>query len=69
MTTDGIQLLSTFSVFNRWGQKVFETRSQYEGWDGTVNGTPQDMGIYYYYLRYKCNENMIEKKGEITLIR
>src|SRR5690606_38473490 len=29
-----------FSVFNRWGEKVFETTSIYKKWDGTFNGEP-----------------------------
>lgn len=37
----GIKELNYFRVYNRWGQLLFETKTNYEGWDGTVHGTPQ----------------------------
>lgn len=57
-------------IFNRWGQLVFETESQHEGWDGTFNGRPCDPDVYDYYLKVTCidnQENII--KGNVTLIR
>jgi gliding motility-associated-like protein len=65
------QKLVEFSVFNRWGQKVFSTSNKDEGWDGTFNGTPQDMGVYFFSIitsRPGYSENQVYK-GEITLIR
>lgn len=56
-------------VVNRWGQTVFETYNEHGAWDGTFNGTPQDIGVYQYFARYDCNGHQIEKKGEVTLIR
>ena len=59
-----------FVVFNRWGQKVFETEQQHLGWDGTFKGMAIDPAVYDYYLRYECEgEEKHFKKGNITLIR
>lgn len=62
--------LSSFRIVNRWGQTVFETVNQQEGWDGMFMGKPQPAGSYYYYLRMRCADNeIIEQKGEFMLIR
>jgi gliding motility-associated-like protein len=62
--------LTTFKVVNRWGQVMFDTNDEAEGWDGRYNGEPQQMGSYYYFLRFKCGENQfVEKKGEVMLVR
>jgi gliding motility-associated-like protein len=58
-----------FRVVNRWGQTVFETNNLSNGWDGTLNGVPQDVGVYFYYLKYDCEGKTIEKSGDVTLIR
>jgi gliding motility-associated-like protein len=65
------QKLVEFSVYNRWGQKVFSTSNKDEGWDGTFNSQPQDMGVYFYNIivsRAGYSNNQIYK-GEVTLIR
>lgn len=67
--TQGFQHYTTFQVMNRWGQKIFESRSQNVGWDGTFNGVPQDPGVYSYQLLYSCDGKMTEKKGNVTLVR
>ena len=67
--TAGFKHYTAFQVMNRWGQKVFESRSQNVGWDGTFNGVPQDPGTYTYYLQYSCNGVMTDKTGNVTLIK
>jgi gliding motility-associated-like protein len=65
------QKLVEFSVYNRWGQKVFSTSNKDEGWDGAFNSQPQDMGVYFYNIivsRAGYSNNQIYK-GEVTLIR
>jgi gliding motility-associated-like protein len=66
---DGHIELATFAIRNRFGQVVFETANQYEPWDGRFNGQMCDVGTYFYFLRYKCGDKTVEKKGDITLIR
>jgi gliding motility-associated-like protein len=61
------------SIFNRWGQRVFYTTRYAEGWDGTHNndGTPLDVGNYYYRIKYTCEMGKKEMvyQGDVTLIR
>ena len=59
----------TFRIQNRWGQTVFESTDNKASWDGTFNGVPQDMGVYFYYLKYDCDGKTMEQKGDVTLIR
>ncbi|MES2703739.1 MAG: PKD domain-containing protein [Bacteroidota bacterium] len=64
------QKLVDFSVFNRWGELVFHSSNMKNGWDGTFNGAPQDMGVYYYTI-IVARPNSIDAiyKGDVTLIR
>jgi len=67
--TIGHHKLKIFRVVNRYGQTVYESNVESNGWDGRFGGVPQDMGTYFYYLNYDCNGKTIEKKGDVTLIR
>jgi gliding motility-associated-like protein len=59
-----------FAVYNRWGQLVFETTDITKGWNGIYNGIKADPAVFAWYLRGKCfNGEMLEKKGNVTLIR
>lgn len=59
-----------FAIFNRWGEKVFETTNKNRGWDGTFKGRESDPGVFDYYLEVRCyNQEFFKKKGNITLIR
>jgi gliding motility-associated-like protein len=59
-----------FSIYNRWGQKVFETNSQRNGWDGKVKGVVQPMDVYAYTLEVEFFDGTkATRKGDITLIR
>jgi hypothetical protein len=56
------------SVYNRWGEKVFETDDIRVGWDGRYKGEPAQPGIYTYTLRLtKLDGNRIVKSGEVNL--
>ncbi len=58
------------AVFNRWGQRVFESRSPQIGWDGIFENTPLPPDVYGYYAEVRClNGRIFFKKGNLTLIR
>ena len=48
--TVGIAQFHYFRVFNRWGQEVFATTKQQEGWDGTFKSRQQDPGTFVWMV-------------------
>ena len=65
----GYHRFHIFRIANRWGQTVFESTNSNMQWDGNYNGVPQDIGVYFYYLKYDCGGNTIEQTGDVTLVR
>ena len=58
------------AIYDRWGEKVFETNSTYLGWDGTYQGKLLAPDVYVYYVEATCyNQAEFRKKGNISLIR
>lgn len=57
-------------VYDRWGEKLFETNNIEQGWDGTFNGEKLSTGVFVYYVKATFfSGKQIERKGDITLIR
>jgi gliding motility-associated-like protein len=61
----------TMTVFNRWGQKVFETANPNgRGWDGKFNDKDQPTGVYIYQIKAVLKNGQIEEySGDVTLMR
>jgi gliding motility-associated-like protein len=59
-----------FRLYNRYGDLVFETDDQEVGWDGITDSGKQEAEVYTYYLKAICADSgLIEKTGNITLLR
>ncbi|QJB41153.1 gliding motility-associated C-terminal domain-containing protein [Chitinophaga oryzae] len=59
-----------FRVYNHWGQLVFTSKDQRQGWDGTMSGQKQPVGVYVYIVRATMQDGqIITKKGNVTLMR
>jgi gliding motility-associated-like protein len=59
-----------FSVYNRDGQLVFQTRDWTKKWDGTVRGKPQSEGVYVWTLKYQDEKHKtISLRGTSILVR
>ena len=61
--------LKHFSIYNRWGERLFTTSSFSVGWDGTFKGKPCEIGTYFYLVEYLEVGEKKTTKGDITLIR
>lgn len=62
--------LLQFSIYNRWGEKVFTTQASNKGWDGKVGGRVANPGTYVYYISgVDAGGSSVIKKGTVTLIR
>ncbi|MBD3637732.1 MAG: gliding motility-associated C-terminal domain-containing protein [Crocinitomicaceae bacterium] len=59
-----------FTVYNRWGEKVFEVNSPNICWDGTWNGKALNAAVFVYVLEGSLlNGEQVIQKGNISLIR
>ena len=60
----------TWRIYNRWGQKVFESNDSRVGWDGTFKGVIQPVDVYAYTLDVEFFDGQkVRKTGDITLIK
>ncbi len=60
----------TFSIYDRWGEKVFETTDATVGWDGTFKGKAMNIGVFVYFAKGKFkNGEEFDKSGNVTLLR
>jgi gliding motility-associated-like protein len=60
----------TFNIYDRWGNKVFAATDPKACWDGTYNGQALDPAVFVYHLRATlANEEVVERQGNITLVR
>jgi gliding motility-associated-like protein len=70
-----IKQLKDFSVFNRWGQKVFQVSNvppndKSFGWNGTLKGVAASGGGYVYSITVEFTNGKTELfKGVVMLIR
>lgn len=58
-----------FIIYNRYGERVFQTTNAAETWNGKYKGQPADSGSYVYYLSARTLCGKVEKRGVIILIR
>jgi gliding motility-associated-like protein len=59
-----------FSIFNRWGERVFDTDDQAQGWDGTYKSEPAKQDVYIYKINLTTTHGYLkEYTGQVTLYR
>jgi gliding motility-associated-like protein len=59
-----------FSLFNRYGEQLFETRDLLTGWNGTFKGNAMPASTYYWMVSYIDDNNKKQlQKGFVTLVR
>lgn len=57
-------------IYDRWGEKVFETQDINTWWDGTYKGSKLPPDVYGYYFTATCVDGQkYSKKGNVTLLR
>jgi len=62
--------LQEFSVYDRWGNKIFTTKNISEGWDGCYkNGAKAVPGVYVCTIRGMMQNKPFLLRGTIVLIR
>lgn len=66
----GEEKILQFSIFNRWGQEVYDDPGNNAGWDGMFKGEPAPAGVYNYIIRLSSPQGFVRVlKGALTLVR
>ena len=70
ITPVGIKNINSFSIYNRFGNKVFETNDAKISWDGTFRSKNVDAGIYVFAIEaIKSDGTRYFKKGTVAVLR
>jgi gliding motility-associated-like protein len=60
----------TLIIYDRWGEKVFESTDPAYGWDGSFRNKQVDSGVFVYFLKaHLITGEDIKYKGNITVVR
>ena len=60
----------TLAIYDRWGEKVFESNDPKSGWNGKLHNKYCNTGVFVWYLDATLNDGThVLKKGNLTLFR
>ena len=60
-----------FTIYDRWGEQIFQSTQVLEGWDGTFQGKLVQNGTYIWKIRFKdsMSNRIYEEHGHVNLVR
>ena len=61
--------LKAFSVFDRWGNRVFTTIDPSKGWNGKIGGTIASADTYIFMVNGEDSKGPVFVKGTVVLVR
>ena len=62
--------VTTFKVYNRWGELLYDNESPTQGWNGVYNGEIVPADVYAYFIEVSIDGcDSISKKGSVTVIK
>ena len=60
----------SLKIYDRWGEKIFESTAQNPEWDGTFGGRICSPGTYVYTIEAVCGmKGNIIKSGNVSILR
>jgi gliding motility-associated-like protein len=65
----GAVTLLEFSIYNRWGEKIFSTINPAQCWDGRYKGKVSDIGAYAFVVRARSICGEIKRTGTVLLVK
>lgn len=60
----------TFEIYNRWGERIFETNNLKAGWNGRIKNKNAPDGVYVWKIKFRNHRSIFEEhQGHFTLLR
>jgi len=66
------KLVYKLTIFNRWGERMYESTDLNHKWDGSKGGRECSEGVYFWYFECSYGPDLVRKKtlqGSVTLLR
>ena len=59
------------TIFDRWGEILFESYNSTVGWDGTYGGSLVEDGVYVWKIDFKDinSDKMFTQSGHVTVLK
>ncbi len=51
--SDNVPISFNMQIFNKWGERIFETNNYQEGWNGKINGSDAPADVYIFIINFK----------------
>lgn len=65
-----IESVTSFKIFNRWGELIYESTGKDASWDGKINGYEAPIGSYLYEVQYIDGIGRFgSKTGQVNIVR
>jgi gliding motility-associated-like protein len=59
-----------FTIYDRWGQMIFETTDDTQGWNGTYDGHKVEEGVYIYRIQYTSSKGeYFNQRGWVMMLK
>jgi gliding motility-associated-like protein len=66
----GIKEIRYFRIFNRWGNLLYETKTDQPGWNGNLNGVPQASQVVVWLIEgIGVDDRIYRRTGTTMLVR
>ncbi|MDX1653541.1 MAG: PKD domain-containing protein [Brumimicrobium sp.] len=60
----------TFEIYNRWGERIYETNDRTEGWNGLIHGNKAPDGVYVWRMKFRNHLSIFEEHhGHFSLLK
>ncbi len=69
---NGIDIYNyTLEIYNRWGEKMFESHNADIGWDGTYGGERVESGVYIWHIisHEVSSDKKMEYQGHVNVLK
>jgi gliding motility-associated-like protein len=60
----------TFEIYNRWGERIYQTNNRKTGWNGRMKNQNAPDGVYVWRIKFRNHKSIFEEHhGHFTLLR
>ncbi len=64
-----IEEFISMEILDKWGNRVYFSTDQFGQWDGTLQGSELNSGVFLYRILHRCNGEELFRSGSVTMLK